>query len=248
MTILRDTAIEGNETFYLRLRNPVNASIQDSLGAVIIDDGIGQADLQISMDYKGISVHNSGASTATSVRLRIHALDSTPSDCAQLPCQMSDIHPGDTATYYIRDSMPARVVFGAEVSANETDLNMADNKATVFVQKNGSLDLSTSPAYPLAGSAARFTFIASSHKPGDVLTTSSSNMSVLPFRPRSRSFRNPQREPPSFRLPPATSPSTYLPCREAIRSPSRCTSSLPVSPFDGLPRRPRARPRRLEVW
>lgn len=181
LTILRDTAIEGNETFYVRLRNPVNALISDSLAAVVIEDGVGQADLQVSIDHRAISIHNSGPSTATTVRLRVHSLDSSiVSDACHGPCAIGDIRPSETAIYYLNSIGTRDVVFGAEVSATQTDPNLADNTATIFVQGNGGLALSTVPPYPVTGSAAKFTFVRSS-KPGEVLVTSSSNTSILPF-------------------------------------------------------------------
>jgi len=92
--VLGDLSPEANETFFLTLRNPAGAALQNASAVAIIDDDDQVADLGLSLDFSSltsldvtVNATNNGPRTATNIRVA-HTI--TPADYSG-PCQFGCI-------------------------------------------------------------------------------------------------------------------------------------------------------------
>ncbi len=179
VTLSADTAVEGNEAFFVALTSATGTAIERSHGTGVIEDDDHRAELSIEYmqesDQGGradrvFRITNGGPSYATGVELRFSEspgrLDLTgPRNCKftgdPATCGLAPLAPGTTFTVRIAGystagwfdpelPRPGQTI-AASVTAIEQDSNPADNAVTRLITDQGELAL---PPFLTVGTSA----------------------------------------------------------------------------------------------
>ena len=173
-----DAAVEGNETFFLTLRNVHGARAARSEAAGVIEDDDGSADVSVVNAFNGnnagtvtdeVIVKNDGPSTATSVVVTVTSTPAGP-DCTV--CSIPQLASGQSRELLL-GSAPSTYL-SAIVSAHERDPQTANN-ATSWVT-NADHHMIMTPAFLVAGGTGTVTAVFLTQNP---VATSSDPSVVL---------------------------------------------------------------------
>ncbi|HEY6141303.1 MAG TPA: ELWxxDGT repeat protein [Thermoanaerobaculia bacterium] len=171
-----DTAVEGNETFFVTLRNVSGARAVRSEAAGIIDDDDAAADVSIVTLFNGnnpssvtdeIIVKDNGPSAATSIVVKI---TSAPAGPACTTCFIPQLASGQSLETLVASGS---TYLSAIVTAHERDPQTANN-ATSWIFNDGHRMVMT-PAFLVTGGTGTVTAVFGAQN----LTATSSDSSVV---------------------------------------------------------------------
>jgi len=195
-----ESTIEGNETFFVTLRNAVGATLQKPSAFAIIEDDDRTADVSLGLDFSAfdpvayvfITAANSGPSMATNLDARITATpqDSTSGTC--LPCEgfSSELAPGASLRAGRYHSRSFQQYLTATVTGRESDPNPSNNSVGWIAHQVVAMD-----ALFLTPGAAANVWFDTFYAPAGV-SVESSDPSVLSIP--SSVVTTPDQKPVSF--------------------------------------------------
>lgn len=179
--VLGDVNAESNETFFLTLRNPAGAALQNALAVAIIDDNDQLADLGLSLDFSNFNSQNvfvngtnHGPRTATNIRIS-HTV--TPADgasqCLSTCSGTQQLASGATARVFGYDWPGFQQYLTVTATLHERDPQLANNSVGWVTNESLAMDA----LFLTPGSQANVWFTAYGNATSVSIT--SSNPSVL---------------------------------------------------------------------
>ena len=175
-----DAAVEGNESFFLTLRNATNAAFARTTAFAIIDDDDRSADVSVALDYSQLAgnhvqlkVKNDGPQAANNLALTTTnaPLDFGPGTCIACTFPVAQLAAGATRNVDGSGATAAQGYFSATIAAADRDPQMTNNTVAWTQYRNVAMDA----LYLTPGAQANVTF---ANLTGTVNVTSS-NPSVL---------------------------------------------------------------------
>lgn len=180
-----DGAAEGNEAFFVTLKNARSASIAKSDAVVVIDDDDRTADLNVTAQFDSFLgdaalVRNDGPQPATDIQVTLSSTPSTdryPTRCTL--CAIPQLDNGGTATSgSSSDPLSKQIFVGAAVAAREHDPRPSNDVATWTVSAGRWIVMT--PAFVSVGGTATVTVKDNPFVKMDVISSDPSIATVSP--------------------------------------------------------------------